>query len=122
MANSRNSLIVIEGPENSFHDDEHSFYKIVLPGTSTNGPAIPPSFLEHIDDKVDLNVVTLSNSSGSKWFVQLRHEGSSLIFQDGWEEFYRDNSLKISDLLLFLYDGELEFRVSVYDKNGSKIA
>ncbi|EYU22795.1 hypothetical protein MIMGU_mgv1a019847mg, partial [Erythranthe guttata] len=81
---------------------------------------IPPAFLEHMEEKLS-SVATLTTSRGRKWRVRLVEEEDSMVLKDGWEKFYEDNNLKITDVLLFTYHGNLRFNVGIYDQDGTII-
>lgn len=67
-------------------------------------------------------LVTLMVSNTERWQVQLnKDEDDHLVFQDGWEKFYADNSLNNDHLLVFTYHGQLQFCVDVFDHAGIRI-
>lgn len=63
----------------------------------------------------------LKVSSRGKWLVKLLKEDEGIILGDGWERFFHENYLEITNLLVFKYHGNLEFSVDVYDNSGFKI-
>ncbi|KAI3464345.1 hypothetical protein Pfo_021008 [Paulownia fortunei] len=118
MSDDKSLVPIPEMPANSdFHGQ--SFYKIVLPGTSTCGPSIPPSFLEHME-KEPSGVATLTVSSRSKWRIKLMKEENGIVFKDGWKRFFKENSLKLTDILFFTYHGNLQFNVDIFDRKQLK--
>lgn len=68
---------------------------------------------EEISDAAMLTV-----SRGGQWLVKLSKQGKNLFFKEGWEQFYEGNSLKAYDLLLFVYHGNSQFNVDIFDNSG----
>lgn len=69
-------------------------------------------------EKDATGVATLTVSGKGQWRVLLSKEENDIVFGDGWGVFYKDNSLKVSDLLIFTYHGDLKFNVDIYDECG----
>lgn len=65
---------------------------------------------------------TLTVSGRGKWQLKLLKDEDGIYFGDGWERFYQENYLEITNLLIFTYHGNLEFNVNVYDDSGIKIS
>lgn len=61
---------------------------------------------------------TLKCSSGRSWNVEVGRAEGNMYFQDGWQQFLKDNSLGDREFLLFRYDGNLCFNVAIFKKNG----
>ncbi|KAL3830316.1 hypothetical protein ACJIZ3_019118 [Penstemon smallii] len=96
------------------------FYRVIFPGSSISGLEIPPEFLDHMKEEPS-GVATLESvSSRRKWHVKLSKESDVIVFKDGFERFYIDNSLNFNDVLLFRYHGNLKFKVQIFDQSGSR--
>uniref|UniRef100_A0A7N0TQ52 TF-B3 domain-containing protein n=1 Tax=Kalanchoe fedtschenkoi TaxID=63787 RepID=A0A7N0TQ52_KALFE len=54
--------------------------------------------------------------SGEAWRVRLEHNEDGLCFTEGWKDFVNDNEVETGDFLVFSYDEEMEFRVTIYDQ------
>ncbi|PRQ31215.1 putative transcription factor B3-Domain family [Rosa chinensis] len=55
--------------------------------------------------------------SGKCWNVELERTENGLFFHnDGWQTFVKDHLLQVGDFLVFRYDGESNFEVTLYDR------
>ncbi|CAN1323700.1 B3 domain-containing protein REM16 [Linum perenne] len=59
--------------------------------------------------------VTLKGPGGNTWEVGLTVKSGILFFDQGWEVFVKDHSLKERDLLVFKYNGVSHFEVMIFD-------
>ncbi|XAR64083.1 hypothetical protein NMG60_11024289 [Bertholletia excelsa] len=75
---------------------------------------LPKKFANNLREKLPDNV-TLKGPSGAKWNVELLKSGSTVIFKKGWKTFVEDHSLKEDDVLVFKYNGDLQFDVLIFD-------
>ncbi|XP_068655396.1 putative B3 domain-containing protein At5g66980 [Aristolochia californica] len=97
-------------------DHKPSFVKIMF-GDFAKRMRIPSSFNGHIKGKLkDRSVLT--NANGRCWHVEIQKVGASWCFLNGWTKFVKDNSLQFADFLSFTYDGELNFEVMIFGKDG----
>ncbi|MCL7046338.1 hypothetical protein MKW94_028923 [Papaver nudicaule] len=57
--------------------------------------------------------------SGSCWVIKVhKDQDGGIYLEKGWEVFVQENGLQVSDLLLFRYDGSMQFSVKVFNKHG----
>lgn len=63
------------------------------------------------------NKVLLRNSSKKIWSVGITETRDDIFFQDGWEKFVEDNSIKQGYGLVFEYDGHGMFDFLLFDKS-----
>lgn len=76
--------------------------------------AIPQKFADNLREKL-VDSVTLKGPSGAIWNVDLEADGDKLYLKHGWKEFVEDHSLRENDVLVFKYDGNLQFGVTMFD-------
>ncbi|XP_042507251.1 putative B3 domain-containing protein At5g66980 [Macadamia integrifolia] len=93
------------------------FFKIYLPDHSSQRLKIPPAFLNHFNGLIP-NKAILRSRKGRIWHVELEQVDSNLFFQDGWKGFVKDQSLKLGEFLVFIYDGNSVFDVKIFGING----
>ncbi|CAH9144796.1 unnamed protein product [Cuscuta epithymum] len=77
--------------------------------------AIPKKFSENLRGKL-AGTVRLKGPSGSVWEVGLASDGESLYLKRGWKKFVREHSLQKNDVLVFKYNGNLQFDVFMFDQ------
>ncbi|KAL2453746.1 B3 domain-containing protein [Abeliophyllum distichum] len=100
-----------------FH--RQSFFKVLLCDANFEQVRIPSGFLLHAQvTEEPFGVRTLTGPSGHKWKVKLSIEGKNIYIKDGWQRFYRENSLKDYDFLVFRQCGNFNFDVQIFDKRG----
>ncbi|XP_077233164.1 B3 domain-containing protein Os01g0723500-like isoform X2 [Tasmannia lanceolata] len=93
-----------------------SFFKVLI-GDFTTKLRIPPAFVRRFNGKL-LNKSILKNPTGKFWHVKVERIGNDLFFQEGWQNFVKDNSLQTGDFLVLEYDGNSEFDVLIFGKSG----
>ncbi|XVF29301.1 hypothetical protein REPUB_Repub15cG0109200 [Reevesia pubescens] len=76
--------------------------------------AIPKKFATKMRKKLP-EIVVLRGPSGATWTVELRSNGETFFFTNGWSEFVKDLSLEGNDLLIFRFNGDSSFDVLVFD-------
>ncbi|KAJ0961052.1 hypothetical protein J5N97_000953 [Dioscorea zingiberensis] len=91
-----------------------SFFKVMV-GEFKSSMRIPPCFVKHL--KGSMKSVLRSNNGGGVWRVRMEKLGGSLFFKGGWESFVEAHSVTAGDFLVFVYDADLGFDVTVYGKN-----
>ncbi|KAG9443603.1 hypothetical protein H6P81_014943 [Aristolochia fimbriata] len=93
------------------------FFKILLPGFEKK-LALPPAFSIHLngEDTRHRNAI-LSSDLGGSWPVKIGVHRRGMWFLKGWSEFVADHGLFSLDFLLFEYQGDLRFRVTVFGRN-----
>ncbi|XP_048495807.1 uncharacterized protein LOC104906051 [Beta vulgaris subsp. vulgaris] len=77
--------------------------------------SIPVSFLKRLDEELHghlLKEVELMTEPQRRWVVKI--EGGR-HFKDGWQEFCLHHNLKVGDFLVFTYQTDFLFHVSVFD-------
>lgn len=60
-------------------------------------------------------MVFLRGPSGNKWRVELVANNMELCFVHGWKEFLSDNRIQPGYFLVFCYNGQSQFSVTVFD-------
>ncbi|KAL5984824.1 ubiquitin-specific protease ubp14 [Asimina triloba] len=90
-----------------------SFFKVLM-GDFVHRLRIPPAFVKYM--KKDITQITLECPNGMLWVVQLQTRSSGLYLKSGWQEFVKGHCLKNYDLLVFGYDGGVQFTVQIYDR------
>ncbi|GAB2279693.1 hypothetical protein Dimus_014335 [Dionaea muscipula] len=95
------------------------FFKVFIPGSSSDQLRIPPAFREHLGENLRQKyTISSSPPNNHAWRVYLETEGDRLFFKEGWPEFVRDQNLTFGDFLVFHYDGDSTFLVKIFGKNG----
>ncbi|KAK1299909.1 putative B3 domain-containing protein [Acorus calamus] len=96
-------------------DRRPQFFKVFLPGISSERLGIPRAFWKHIEG-LSAGTVSLVGPSRNTWHVNLVKNGNGVFFENGWREFAQDHSLQTGEFLVFRFDENSHFNVSVYDK------
>ncbi|XP_077218927.1 B3 domain-containing protein Os01g0723500-like isoform X2 [Tasmannia lanceolata] len=92
------------------------FFKVLL-GDFSNRLRIPPAFMKHISKEASSKrTVILEGPSSRVWHVELSKTVNGTYLQDGWQEFAKAHSLRVSEFLVFRYDGNMRFNVLIFDK------
>ncbi|VVA29260.1 Hypothetical predicted protein [Prunus dulcis] len=73
-------------------------------------------FLLHRNKSLSHTYSCIFGPSGIRWTVELEERENGLFFQDGWQGFVKDHHLEDGDFLVFKYDGESKFKVTIYDR------
>nr|XP_009787704.1 PREDICTED: putative B3 domain-containing protein REM15 [Nicotiana sylvestris] len=87
------------------------FFKPILPGFK-HGIKIPTSFLKYLKGNNHIEHAILRRA-GKKWLVKVK--GRRL--EDGWEKFAEEHDLQYGDILVFRYEGDMAFEVSIFHSN-----
>ncbi|CAA0832758.1 Unknown protein [Striga hermonthica] len=98
------------------------FFKIIL-DPKANCLRIPPEFTKSYGHNLP-NRVFLKVPTGQKTQVQLVRcddNDNNVVLQKGWEEFRDLYSLGFGHLLVFVYNGESEFNVFIFDVSAVEI-
>ncbi|KAK6139029.1 hypothetical protein DH2020_027227 [Rehmannia glutinosa] len=77
--------------------------------------AIPKKFVDNIRDKMT-STVALRGPSGHVWNVDLVTNGDVLLLKNGWKAFVEGHSLVENDILIFKYNRNSRFDVSIFDQ------
>ncbi|XP_077218667.1 B3 domain-containing protein Os01g0723500-like [Tasmannia lanceolata] len=103
-------------PRRSSMERKPHFFKVLL-GDFSHSLRIPPAFMKHISEEVSSKrTAILEGPSNKVWHVELSQKTNGTYLQDGWEEFVKAHSLKVSEFLVFRYDGNMSFNVLIFDK------
>ncbi|XP_077219145.1 B3 domain-containing protein Os01g0723500-like [Tasmannia lanceolata] len=103
-------------PRNRLERKKPHFFKVLL-GDFSHHLRIPPAFIKHISkDATYKRTVILEDPSSRVWHVELSRKFNGTYLQDGWQEFAKAHSLRVSDFLVFRYDGNMRFSVLIFDK------
>ncbi|KAI9181483.1 hypothetical protein LWI28_015392 [Acer negundo] len=93
------------------------FFKVHVPGQGSERLLIPDSFVTSCNGRLPKNAV-LSNYIGSSWHVILDCIDGRVCFLNGWQKFFKDNSIEYGDFLIFRYDGHRGFSFKILGKSG----
>ena len=80
---------------------------------------IPPTFIKNLAAEIS-GTVTLTRSTGGQWHVRVWKNPNGTYLEDGWSRFMRENKLGDDEFLVFRYDGNMQFHVKIFGKNGVK--
>lgn len=94
-----------------------NFFKVVMPGHCTEQVEIPSSLNGYLENESP-GVVSLRGPSGNTWLVELAANSRGLHLAHGWKEFFNDHRIQLEYFLVFLYEGQSQFSVRVFDKSG----
>ncbi|XP_077218924.1 B3 domain-containing protein Os03g0620400-like isoform X2 [Tasmannia lanceolata] len=101
---------------NSVERKKPHFFKVLL-GNFSHSLRIPPAFMKHISKAATYKrTAILEGPSSRVWHVELSKKINGTYLQDGWQEFAKAHSLRVSDFLVFRYDGNMRFSVLIFDK------
>ncbi|CAH2043161.1 unnamed protein product [Thlaspi arvense] len=107
------------------------FFKVFLPEFSSHELEIPPAFIDILKKPLP-NHLLLIDEIGRLWGVETKAEERVrlaavsretvrvVVFKRGWEKFANDQSLEFGDFLVFRYDGDSRFSVTIFAKDGCK--
>ncbi|VVA16694.1 Hypothetical predicted protein [Prunus dulcis] len=94
---------------------KESFFKILL-GDFSKHLRIPPAFIKNFNGG-SLGKCSLRGPSGKGRAVELEERENGLFFSKGWQGFVKDHHLEVGNFLVFRYDGESKFKVTIYDRS-----
>ncbi|ESQ31183.1 hypothetical protein EUTSA_v10004496mg [Eutrema salsugineum] len=108
-------------PPSSSQPKDLEFFKVFLPEFSARELEIPTAFIDILEKPIPKQVL-LVDEIGRLWGVETKAEERNrlVVFQKGWERFANDQSLEFGDFLVFSYDGDSRFSVSIFAKEGCK--
>lgn len=92
------------------------FLDAFQPDSSSERLKLPCKFIKHLEGKTSGSVLLIGPSE-KIWHVDLIQQNDSLFFHNGWPEFVRDHFIECGDMLVFRYDGSLQFTVQVFDQS-----
>ncbi|KAM3278083.1 hypothetical protein ACQJBY_045760 [Aegilops geniculata] len=88
------------------------FFRALISYSFKEHVTIPVGFHKYLEDCTGM--VSLRGPSGNKWPVELAKISGELCFARGWKEFLSDNRIGYGYLLVFRYDGQSQFSVTVF--------
>uniref|UniRef100_A0A0E0MDJ2 TF-B3 domain-containing protein n=1 Tax=Oryza punctata TaxID=4537 RepID=A0A0E0MDJ2_ORYPU len=94
-----------------------SFFRVLLTLESLERMKIPSSFNQYFQNQ-PLGMVSLVDRSGNTWSAELTSDSEGFFFVHGWKEFVKDNSIQCGQFLVFTYDKQSQFSVTVFDPSG----
>ncbi|XP_026400305.1 B3 domain-containing protein At1g49475-like [Papaver somniferum] len=63
----------------------------------------------------------IEDPTGKIWPVELRRAKAEVYFQSGWHEFMDYFSISVGHFLIFRYEGDSQFHVSICDETACEI-
>ncbi|KAF3592442.1 hypothetical protein DY000_02024119 [Brassica cretica] len=96
---------------------KYSFFSWKLINIKIKVQVIPQAFINILDKPLPKRVV-LVDEIGRLWDVETKT--GVVVFRQGWEKFANEHSLEFGDFLLFRYNGESRFDVTIFAKDGCK--
>ncbi|KAK1299915.1 hypothetical protein QJS10_CPB13g00173 [Acorus calamus] len=95
------------------------FFKVLVHGFHKK-LSIPPTFvrkhLAHLNSSKSRG--TIKSPLGRSWIVYVIVNDKGCFLEDGWRLFVRDHDLRVSDFLVFQYEGRLNFSVKLFNGSG----
>eukprot|EP00268_Persea_americana_P046921 TRINITY_DN4852_c0_g1_i2.p1 TRINITY_DN4852_c0_g1~~TRINITY_DN4852_c0_g1_i2.p1 ORF type:complete len:192 (-),score=40.09 TRINITY_DN4852_c0_g1_i2:353-928(-) len=91
------------------------FFKFMLPGFSEK-LSLPPAFLKHLMGEKRHKAI-LKSPLGISWHVKVCGGKACKWFGDGWFDFVQGHGLQIGECLVFRYDGDMVFYVTVFESS-----
>ncbi|KAK9152186.1 hypothetical protein Syun_010495 [Stephania yunnanensis] len=93
----------------------HVFSKVLQPGF-TESITIPTEFARDIVPLPE--TISIKLAGDRTWTVGIREEKDRLVLEDEWEDFVKENTLKLNDTLVFKYHkyGEFCLHVTLLEK------
>ncbi|KAM5552072.1 putative B3 domain-containing protein [Rosa sericea] len=90
----------------------------VLVGDFSEKLKLPTAFVNHFNAPA---LCKLGGPNGKCWDVKLEEKNNDLFFHKGWKKFVKDNYLVEGNFLVFNYDGNLWFSVTIYDESACEM-
>ncbi|KAG7614496.1 DNA-binding pseudobarrel domain superfamily [Arabidopsis suecica] len=99
------------------------FFKVFLPEFGSHELVIPPAFIDMLEKPLPKEAF-LVDEIGRLWCVETKTEDTEerfcVFFTKGWQSFANDQSLEFGDFLVFSYDGDSRFSVTIFANDGCK--
>ncbi|KAF8009548.1 hypothetical protein BT93_J0529 [Corymbia citriodora subsp. variegata] len=89
------------------------FFKVYRPEYSFQRMLVPRAFLAQLDRPLPGEIL-LRRRNGWQWGVKVILEAQDAYFEDGWQEFVRDNLVEANDFMVFSHESPGVFRVVLY--------
>ncbi|XP_004308903.1 PREDICTED: B3 domain-containing protein Os01g0723500-like [Fragaria vesca subsp. vesca] len=90
----------------------------VLVGDFSEKLKMPRAFVTHFNGPA---LCKLQGPTGKSWDVKLEEKNNEIFFHKGWKKFLKDNFLDGGDFLVFNYDGDSCFSVTIYDESSCEM-
>ncbi|KAF9590748.1 hypothetical protein IFM89_038061 [Coptis chinensis] len=79
-------------------------------------------FVPKLGDELHNVVVLKVPPDGKSWHVELLQSGCRIVFHNGWQEFVEHYSIATGHFLVFRYNGNSDFRISIFDMTACEIS
>ncbi|XP_010530864.1 PREDICTED: B3 domain-containing protein REM21 [Tarenaya hassleriana] len=89
------------------------FFKVYIPHINSKILHLPLGFVRYIPQPHS-DTAIIRNQSGNSWRVGFTRRDGFACFESGWADFVRDNELKPSEFMVFVYKAPCTFLVSIY--------
>ncbi|KAB2095001.1 hypothetical protein ES319_A01G005000v1 [Gossypium barbadense] len=97
------------------------FHKLILSSTLQDKKLrIPDNFVKKFKDELSV-AAALTVPDGHVWRVGIRKGDNKVWFQEGWPEFLDRYYIRIGYFLIFRYEGNSAFSVSIFNLYNSEI-
>ncbi|KAF8013637.1 hypothetical protein BT93_I1483 [Corymbia citriodora subsp. variegata] len=93
------------------------FFKVYMPEYSSQRMLVPRAFLAQLDGPLSGEIL-LRCRMGWQWRVKVILEAQDAYFEDGWQEFVRDNLVEKCDFMVFSHQSPGVFRVVLFGRSG----
>ncbi|CAL4934779.1 unnamed protein product [Urochloa decumbens] len=95
-------------------DDQSKYFFKVMVGGFRSRMTIPDKFARRFRDKIP-GKIKLKVCNGSTCTVVVSRYPNKLVLEAGWEAFVSTHDIRLSDLLVFRYNGNFQFEVLPFD-------
>ncbi|KAJ0972393.1 hypothetical protein J5N97_020352 [Dioscorea zingiberensis] len=93
-----------------------SFFKIMI-GDFTQVMFLPPKVAKTLSGLLNQNV-DIEDANGHRWGVKVASVDNRLAFEQGWQDFVLDHSIKIGELLVLNHISAMLFSAKIYAITG----
>ncbi|KAF9609424.1 hypothetical protein IFM89_016224 [Coptis chinensis] len=94
-----------------------NFFKVFLPSHSSKTLKIPSTFIKDLNGALPEKII-LKDSLRRLSHIEVKKVDNDFFFQNGWQDFAKNNSLVLGEFLVFRYNGNSIFDVKIYDHSG----
>ncbi|XVE49125.1 hypothetical protein DITRI_Ditri01bG0057300 [Diplodiscus trichospermus] len=97
------------------------FHKLILSATLQDKKLrIPDNFIKKFRDELSV-AAALTVPDGHVWRVGIKKADNKVWFQEGWQEFVERYYIRVGYFLIFRYEGNSAFSVSIFNLYNSEI-
>ncbi|XP_022749179.1 B3 domain-containing transcription factor VRN1-like isoform X2 [Durio zibethinus] len=97
------------------------FHKLILSSTLLDKKLrIPDNFVQKFRDELSI-AAALTVPDGHVWRVGIKKADNKVWFQEGWQEFVERYYIRVCYFLVFRYEGNSAFSVSIFNLYNSEI-